>query len=583
MREKSIAQYIFYVSILVILGMGCKSSPESVETAEDIDQIVIRMQSEPSSFSPILARSSSSREIYQYLFMNLADYDYQTLELTPILIEAIPEGVVKDESVVAYEMRIRDEATWPDGSPVTGEDILFTYKIAAHPAVSSPGWKQLASQVADIVVDTDDPKSFVVQMNDSYFLNKEAMLSAEVYPKYLFDPSGVLDERSLSDIMDEDAVKAFEQDSAFQRVAATFSSIDFSKKLPTGSGPYEIEKWEPSQFVVLKKKDNYWGASLDVDQLKSYPERIVFQFLKDETSALTLLKSGDLDLINMTRFSVAQYEELKRDTSLRDDLTFQQVEIPRSYILNMNNDDTRLGQLSVRKAIAHLTDVDRMINQVDGGYGTRVNSFIHHLKPEYNDRLPSIDFDIEKAKEILDDDGWVDSDGDGTRDKLVNGKKESLSFRFHITGSLLSSSISAIMSENCRQAGIDIDIIEKPWPATRVENINTGDYDLFVGARTQSIVRDDPQPSWHSSSIGAGGANMQRYASSDADQLIDQILHTMDEDVRIKAYDDLQQVIAMDYPVVFLYSPKIRLVHDKNVDLVTSAKRPGFFLNARGD
>jgi len=175
--------------------------------------------------------------------------------------------------------------------------------------------------------------------------------------------------------------------------------------------------------------------------------------------------------------------------------------------------------------------------------------------------------------------GWIDSDDNGIRDKVINGRKEELSFRFHITGSFLSTSVSNIVKEACSNAGIEIEIIEKPWPPTRSENLVTGDFEMLVSRRTQSPVKDDPYIYYHSSSVGKGGANYARYSNPEADKHMELIRTTKDETIRRKAYMDLQEVIFEDEPVVFIYSPQLRIIHDKDITPVISSKRPGYFVN----
>lgn len=578
--NKSVSRLLLCALVAIVISSGCRESAP-VETVTAIDQIVVRMPSEPKSLNPILGGSSLEREIYQYLFLNLADYDHQTLELKPVLIESIPEGRSVEEGIVAYDMRIKEEAVWTDGVPITGHDISFTYKIANHPNVLSPNWKGLLSEILSVTVDDGDPKKFTIRATDDYFLTKDAMLSTEIFPRHLHDAAGVLESIRLEDIRDEKALSKLLESDAFQAIAKSFSDIENSKTKVSGAGPYTVESVETGQYIVLKRKDNYWGDKYsEIDQLKTYPERIVFQFIKDETTALTLLKNDEIDVVDFSRMPVAQYNDLKSDTSFSNKYKFETVGLQRYVILMLNNENVKLSDRDVRLAFRHLVDLDRIIEQLAGGYGTKINSPIHYSKPQYNKNLPEHEYNVKKAISILESAGWSDTDNDGVRDKTINGRKENLSLRFHITGSTFSSGASSIIKESCAQAGVEIAIVEKPWPATRSENLNTGDYEMTIIAKTATPTKDDPFLSYHSSNIGIGKDNSLRYASSEADRYMELIRTTEDEAERLKAYMDFQEVFERDAPAIPLYSPQVRLIIDKQIDPVTSNARPGYFLNA---
>lgn len=581
----SISKVTFPISMiscgLFIFLVGCRDTSTDT-SSKTVDEIVVRLFDEPETISPILATTSLSREVYQYLFVSLADYDYETLELKPILIEEIPEGIIsEDGSEIELNMKIKDAAQWSDGSPVTGYDVLTTFKIALHPSIPSRGWKPLLEDIITVEIDPDNPKRMTVRAVNSNFLNKEAILSAQVYPAHIYDPDQIMENVDLTDFKVDERVKEMTEDSTFQAFASKFSSVKWSKEFAEGGGPYQLESWNTGQFLVLKRKPDFWGANFDeYDQLESVPERIIFRFIKDEATALTLLKNEEIDLIDLTRSTYKQFDDLKADSSFSAKFDFHTTQLPRYYFLLMNNEDVRLADGEVRKAIGHLINVDQMIEQIEGGYARRVNSIIHFSKPEYKKDIATHAYDPAKANEMLDKAGWVDSNGDNIRDKMVNGRREKLAFRFHISGSNLSSSVSAIIKEACAQGGIDVEIIRKPNSAAMTENIRPGDYELFLTQRTQTPIKYDPYSGFHSSAIWPQGLNYMRYSNERADALIETIRTTQDENQRSEAYDLLQELINEDLPIILLYSPQLRIVSSNDIQPVISVKRPGFFVNA---
>ena len=572
--------------VLFIISSVTLSCDQANETAQKktIDQVVIGATVEPVSLNPILAKTSGEREIHQYLFARLADYDYESQKLKPVLLESIPDAVNIETGeyagLTSFTLKIKEDAKWSNGDMIDGSDVSFTFKMASHPGVVSPSWKQITQFIKKISIDPEDSKKITIYVDNSNFQNKEYLLSAEILPQHIYDAENYLADFDFVTIKNASSNELAEN-ASFNAIAEKFSSIEFGKNIVAGAGPYELEKWESGQYIVLKKKENYWGEDYrEIDQLESYPERVVFQFVSDVNSIITLLKNDELDVVDLSKIPYTSFDDLKVDSAFASRYHFYNPQIPRYLILLLNNEDVRLRDLSVRKAIAHCTDVDRIIRQLEGGYAKRINSPIHFTKTEYNSNLPLVEFDLGKANSILEEAGWTDSNNNGIRDKVIDGRLEELDFRFHITGSAISTSLYSIIKETSEQIGINIESVIKPFGATRSENLISGDYDMTVMLKTSAPVKRDLTISYHSSSIGQGGQNYQRYSNEEADQLMELIRTTTDEDERDQAYQKIQEVITGDFPVVYLFSQQLRIVGDRDFELSISDKRPGYFVNA---
>jgi len=569
----------FLIIILLSTVWACKEAPRS----ELEDQLVIRLSSEPTSLSPILSPNSFEKEIHEYIFISMGDYHPTTMELIPVLIEKVPtatpieQGEITDAS--AYAIRIKEDATWSDGSPITGHDINNTFKLALHPGVVAPSWKGLLNDVIDINIDADDPKSFTIIMQGNYFLQLEGILSAEIYPKHIYDAQGILDNYSFAELKDEN----FDDDSkatnpAFLQLGKDFSSTKYTQQIIEGAGPYELEKWETGQYISIKRKDNYWGNNYpDNPFLKSFSDRIVFRIIPDATVALSLLKSDEIDFLDMYRLPYASYEELASNTE-DDDIAVHQNSLPRSYLIYANHEDSRLQDKAVRLALNKCLNVDRIIGQIEGGNASPSNSWVPKGRKEYNSNLGYIGYDIAAANSILAEAGWIDTDSDNVRDKVINGRKEKLALRFHNTGSTLGEGIASILIDEAKKVGIEIINTVKPYREASRENLYTGDFELFAAASTAPEARQDLYIQWHSSSIGSGGRNYSRYNNPKADLQMETIRSSSGQE-QIDAYHELQQIMYDDAAFLFLYSPMGRIAADDDLEVLLSSKTPGYFAN----
>ena len=564
---------------LVSFIIGCDSDPKVTASKTEVDQIVVRLPEEPESFSPFHTSSTLGRQVYANMYNTLADYDYQTLELRPVLLVDLPTVERLSDGRTKYTMTLKRDAVWEDGSPVTAHDVFWTIKIIFHPGVVLPSLRAQYADIEEFVIDVQDDRTFSIITSSKKFLEKDIILNTDIYPKAVYDSKGVLDKYDLA------TLKALEppvEDEDLAQLGSDFESITYIKEKAGGSGPYRLENYQNGQFVVLKKKEDYWGANYpEVDQLNQYPDRIIYQFVPDGTTALTLLKNQEIDFMDFShRSSAAYYDDLKEDSLMSSLFKFEDVVNPRFVSILLNHEDPKLADKSVRRALRYMIDVDRVINQLQRGNGQRQIGPVHMSKPQYNKNIQPENYNPEKAKEILDAAGWIDSDGDGVRDKIVDGRKLDLEFTWHISGSTFSVGLGTMASEVGKDVGIKIEMIEKPTSTTVSENIYPGDYDLYGTIKTQSVIKDDLYLYFHSSSIGGGQDNLIRYSNPEVDKLVETIRATDDEEIRQQAYLKVQEVLYEDVDAIYLYSPVLKIVHAADISPALSSRRPGYYMNS---
>jgi peptide/nickel transport system substrate-binding protein len=565
---------IFY-TLMVILFIGCKGEPIKQEST-----IHIRLKKDPERINPLIFPNPTAREVYQYIHLPLADYNPESLILEPILIKQIPTETAIDtgkyKGGIAFDLEFSDQATWDNGSPVTVNDYIFTLKAINLPMTNAGKYRDLTQNITDIVPDPTNNKKCKVIFAQDYMLALETCINIEVYPQYFYDSLNVLGKYNYTEFT-EDNTKKLSTDSTLVKFAEVFNSNVYSREKISGSGPYQFVSWTADQNLVLKKKDNYWGKNLSIPILKQGPEKMVFHIIPDETAAIAQLKAGTIDV--MTEVSVDNYSSLEKDEVYGKQLAFYHPALIKQYYIILNNQDEILKEQKIRKALAHLMDVQSILDNLEGGKGIRTVSPIHPLKKTFNKNLAPVAFDVEKAKALISEAGWSDSNNDGVADKKLNGKIRNLEIEILISGQELGKKLALLLQENGAKAGLKVIITEKDFKLIRAEHVKTRKYQMVASVLSQDLQMWDDMSKWHSENDTPDGSNEMSYRSSAADALIDQILQTKDDAKRIELYQKIQDQIYNDQPAIFMYAPEERIVISKKWSSSATVKRPGYLAN----
>ncbi len=546
----------------------------------DVDRIVdIRLKRDPERLNPVIYPSSDAREVFQYIFLPLADFDPSSLKLRPILIKSIPIPMkIKEgnhEGGISIEYEILEEATWPDGNPITGYDYAFVMKTVNHKGVNAAAYRTYLQEITDILIDTINSKKFTVIIGRDYMLALEATATLQVYPEHIYDPQFSLRKYSIESLKREDN-KLLEQDTSASRFVSNFNGNKFSREVVIGSGPYALDSWTSNQSITLKRIENYWAQGSENPFLQAFPDDIRFHISPDEMTSITLLKSGELDLVS--GINSHSFKELERNDSI-DNFDFFSPQLMRYYYIGINNRDSRLSDRNVRKALAHLTNVDLMIDNLEEGLGTRVIGHFHPQKPYYHQELEPLRFDEIEARKLLSASGWEDSDGNGILDKIIEGNLQELNFEILVSPGKLGKNVALLLQQNAEKLGIKINVIQKEFKLIRKDHLARRKFDLVTLVHTADANTDDPYNKWHSDNLGPGGRNEIGYSSPRADRLIEAIRDERNREKQTSLFKELQEVIYEDCPVVFLWSPMEKIVLRSAFEGSTTSKRPGYLAN----
>ncbi len=474
--------------------------------------------------------------------------------------------------------KIREEAVWDNGTPITAEDVIFTTKTIKNPKVNAALLRSFFESVEDIIINDNNPKKFTVICNKSYHLAEFVISTQLVFPAYFYDPQGLMIDFSIPELNDP---------SNLGQLIANPRIVDFAEEFNTkyshepemivGAGPYKVTEVVTHQVIKLERKKDWWGDNIDVDYIAAYPPKILYKIIDDDNTSILSLKEQELDV--MTYVPEEHFLELKESKRASDNFNFYAKNSFAYRYIGINMNQSKLNDVRVRKAIAHLVDKQVVIDELCNGLASIVDGPVSPLKKYYNHNIPKVEFSVSKAKELLTEAGWVDTDGDNILDKVVDGKRISLNLKFvYPQGKQFYKDIAQILKDEAARVGIHIEMASREW-AVLMDDLKGRNFDLICLGWGQTPFLDDFKQTWHTSSDTYEGSNIVGFGNHQTDLLIDNIRETIDESKRNEMYLKFQEIVAEHQPYIFLVAPKLCTAISKRFkNAPASALRPGYFV-----
>lgn len=542
------------LALLYFLGCGGGEpsntvTPETgqVAAAEDSatpitgDWLIIHSSSDPEQLNPITSNDATASEILGYIFENLLMRDPRSLELKPYIAEERP-ALSSDK--LTYTFKLRTDVHFQDGHPLTGEDVLFSIKVIKCPLVNAPFLRVYYNSVVDAQLVDKFTIRFVTK--EPYFLNESQLGGISILPRHYYDPDNLLKNITLRELLKDptqfpDAVKRFADN--FNR--------NYNRN-PMGSGPFKFSHWKTGRTVELARDSKYWGiGKAGIDQV--FLDRIRYRIVNNPDAALVTLKSGGLDMMDLTPVQHARgtsSERFKRE--------FQKLEYfaPSYSYIGWNNDHPIFRDKRVRQAMTYFTDRKQMAKTILFGLGEVVDGPIYFFRPEYDKTLHNYPYDPQKASNLLKEAGWADTDGDGILDKVIDGKKIPFRFEFKVpSASTTGKSIILVLQDQLRRHGIMASVRELDWTIF-LDDVKNHKFDAVIMAWSMPASEPDEYQVWHSSQAANKGSNHISYKNPRVDQILEDYRREFDPKKRIVLYREFQQILNNEQPYTFMFARK---------------------------
>lgn len=573
MRIARISQCRATLWLLVLLCLVWLSAyrGQAAEVPTSGDWLVSHMLSDPESLNPLTSNDAVSSKILSYIFESLLDRHPQTLELRPQLAVARPQ--ISDDKLT-YTFTLRRDVFFQDGTPVTGRDVLFSVKVIKNPWVNAPFLRVYYQSLMRAELLDDSTIRLIAK--EPYFQNESILGGFPVLPRHYYDPEGLLDPIELAVFETMNAQNPGTADATLVERARRFAdhfNKNFSRN-PMGSGPYKFYEWKTGQEVVLTRYPHYWGMEkAGIDQ--PYLDRRVWRVFNNMDAALVALKAGELDAIDRLQ----PIQHLRQTSGGRFAKQFDKhLYFSPSYnFIGWNNAHAIFGDKRVRQAMTYLTNRQQMVKTILFGLGEVVDGPIYLFRPEYDKTLFSHPYDPQKARQLLGEAGWQDTDGDGILDKMIDGQK--VPFRFELkfnAGNDIRKSVALTVQDELKKHGIDVQVRQLDWTIF-LDDVRSHRFDAMILGWAMPTTEPDGYQVWHSSQADNRGSNAISFKHPRVDAILEENRRTFDPAKRIELYREFQRILNDEQPYTFLFLGKSILAVDKrfqNVTLYPGGPRP---------
>ena len=564
---------VLLISFIATILISCVNNRDLSKNT-----VVAHILSQPDGLHPFNDNSVMRSYVFNYTQKTLIKLDLETLDYIPSLVKSMP---IASEDNLSFEYEIKDGVLWDDGTEMNALDVAFSVKLMLCPLTNNAQIRSNYSTVIkSIVIDKNNPKKFTMNAQNIHWDNKFIFSELYIVQKSFWDPKGILDELSFEEILSD----KFNETEVLSEWFNSYNDADNSYKpnLLVGLGAYQVTEWEASQYITIEKKQNWWGENDKSIYNKAYPEKIIFKIIKEDASSYLALKNQEIDVttnigtIKLMKLQEREYFNNNYESDFLDQYSF-------GYLgMNMKPDGIKQKPFfidqKVRRAMAYMIPVDEIIEVMMHGKASRQASLISPLKKTYNDTLQLIPLDIDKAKQLLDEAGWVDTDGDNIRDKVINGVKTPFSFKLSYMSSPTSTEIVLMMKESMYKAGV----VAEPTPmdfSLFYKNAMDHNFDGMLGGWGGSASYSNPMQLWHTSSWVNKGSNFCGFGDAESDALIEEANLTLDPEIHNNALLKLQAKVYTDQPYVFLYATKRKFaIHKRFNNINMYNERPGVML-----
>jgi peptide/nickel transport system substrate-binding protein len=465
------------------------------------DTIIAGSIGDASNLIPMLASDSASHDISDLIYNGLVKYD-KDLNLVGDLAESwevSPDGLT-------ITFHLRRGVRWQDGTPFTAEDVLFGFRTITDPKTPTA----YAGDYLEVKrAEVPNPYTFRVTYRKPFAPGLTTWGNLVVLPKHLLEGQDITKSKLTRE--------------------------------PVGTGPYKLTQWLTQEKIVLESNHDYFEG-------RPYIDGYIYRVIPDPATMFLELKAGGIDWMGLTPI---QYLRQTDDPAFKRQFRKYKY-LPFSYTyLGYNLLSPLFQDKRVRQAISYAIDKEEIIKVVLLGLGEISTGPYKPGAWYYNPHVKHYPYDPDRAKELLQEAGWRDSDGDGILDK------DGDLFEFTILlnwGNQSRLSSAEIIQWRLGQIGIKVKLRVMEWASFINEYIDKKRFEAVILGWSTG-VDPDQYDIWHSSKTDYKELNFISYKNKEVDDLLEKARRSFDREERKRYYFRFQEILAEEQPYTFLYVP----------------------------
>ncbi len=453
---------------------------------------------EPSGLIYMVAGESAAGAISSNIFNKLLKYD-KNLDLEGELAESWQ--ISADQKTITF--KLKPNLKWADGKPLTSADVLWTWQAVIDEKTGSPYASdyQLVKKA-----ETPDVLTFSVTYEQAYAPALDSWSGLQILPKHLL-------------------------------AGQDLHTTAFARK-PVGSHYYKLDSWTHGENIKLSRNANAVLGQAKIDNL-------ITRIIPDSSAQFLELMADNIDSMGLDPIKYARIiparPELQQKLAL-----YKELGSGYTY-LGFNLKHKPFDDVRVRHAFNYAIDKQEIIDGVYLGLGIDIASPYKPGTRWSNPALQPYPYDPAKAKVLLKEAGFIDSDGDGILER--DGKP--FSFEIITNQNKEREKSAVLIQRRLKDVGIQANIRAIEWASFISRFIKTGDFDVVVLGWGLGLDPDQYNI-WHSSQQAPGQFNFIGYNNPTIDKLLEQGRLELNPDKRMKIYHEFAKVLLEDSPIVYL-------------------------------
>ncbi len=492
-------------------------APEDGAGVDYDSELVLLAEGDLKSTNPLLTQTVTEFDYQGLTVFGIFTFDWR-LEAFASKAAVVSWQTSKDRMMDKVVMR--KDLTWSDGKPLTAHDIEFSFKVLMSKAVIIPAMRQGTDQIKCVKAYDDYT---LVYFHKQPLATNDWNLNFYVIPKHIYE----------STLADDPTMTASDVHSKFE-------------DNPVVGGAYTLKRRTRGQEFVLERRESYYMHDGKQVRDKPYFKTVRFKVIEDRNTALLAVKAGNIESLMLLP---DQWYNQTNDESFYQRNTKVSGEEWTSFHFVWNIGTPYFSDKRVRQAMSYAFDYEEMLTTIYYGLYEQGRGTFNPDSWMFPKNGPQpFKQDLDKAEELLDEAGWTDIDGDGIRDKLINGRR--VPFEFTLLCAQFEDRIQTctLMKECLDSIGIICHV--KPTEFTVLTQLLTDH--KFQAELGGWGTGTDPDTTMNIYGTGEQ-RNYGQYSNPRVDELFKQGRAEFDREKRAAIYGEIHNILWEDQPNTWLF------------------------------